>query len=454
MGGHLADPLKKRFVLTANRIVLGSFLIIIFAGALLLYLSRSTYSQISIFEALFTAVSITCVTGLSIVDIANFTSFGQAVILGLMQIGGLGLMTISFFVLAFVNKQLSVNNTSIARKFFSLDSAGKVKQYLKIVLLVTAIVELTGALILLPKFLESHPLPQAILQSLFYSVSAFCNCGVTLAPEGLKAFLSDHKFILTLVGLSTMGNLGFLFFNEIYDWLKNYFIHKKGQVLGFSLNVKIVTRYSFWLLASGSVFFYLTEKSKLFGSLDLATGFLHSFFYNVFLRSSGFALFDINSLSNASLFFSLICMVIGSGPGSTGGGIKMTTFAVFGALAASIIKGSSYVEIGYRTVSQQQIYKTISILLLFGLWAAVSTFLLLIAEADKPFFAVFFESCSALTNVGLSTGITKHLSLAGKIILMFNMLAGRIGILTFVLAINKKSEQQSYKYPSEYIILG
>lgn len=442
----------------SNQLILLSFLLIIVIGALLLSLPACS-GGLSAFQALFTATSVTCVTGLEIVDTSQFPILGQLVIMILIQIGGLGLMTLSFFLVTAIYKQLGIDSTSVAKDALNLNSFAKIREFVTLVIKVTFGTELIGSIILFWQFRKYYPLSKAIFTSIFYSISAFCNSGVTMHPESLTVFSENTWIVCTTQILTILGGFGFYVFYEIISAIKIIIkepfekkIQKNRKLL--SLHTKIVIKASMIVTIAGTLFFLAIEKHNLFANQTWLNAFFHSLFYNISLRSSGFMIFDIQQLTDASLFFSIICMLIGAAPGSTGGGVKITTFTLFIATLISIIKGRSHVEISSRTISQQQVYRCASIFSLLVLWIISSTFLLLLIEQDHQFLPLFFETCSSISNVGLSMGITQDMSRLGQILLMINMIAGRIGIMTFIFAIKQKPQDQRYKYPTEKLILG
>jgi trk system potassium uptake protein TrkH len=459
LGG--GPPLWQKQYLRAysNQIILASFLLIIFVSTWFLSLSWCS-KGVSLFQAFFTATSATCVTGLSVVEMDKFSILGQIVIMLLIQIGGLGLMTLSFFLMVALYRELGVGSTSLAKDFLSLNSFGRIKDYLSLIVKLTVATELLGALVLFTQFSKCYPVPRAGFESLFYAISAFCNAGISLRGDGLALLAGNGVVMFTIQVLVVIGGLGFFVFYELINairrFVREYLSDKPMPARSsfLSLHSNIVIKSSFLITVIGTLFLLAVEKKNLFLHDSWVHAFFESLFHNISLRSSGFSIFDIEKLSDASLLFSMFCMLIGASPGSTGGGIKTTTFAIFVATFISIIRGKSNVEIGSRTISEQQIYKSASILALSITWIFSATFLLLLIEKEHQFLPLLFETCSSLSNAGLSTGITPHLSRAGQVILMINMLAGRIGILTFVFAIQQKNELQRYKYPKEEIILG
>jgi len=452
----------QRQYLTAysNQIIVASFLLIILLSTWILSLPWCS-KDISLFEALFTATSAACVTGLSVVNINQFFWLGKIVIMLLVQVGGLGLMTLSFFLITAFNHELGMGSTSLAKDFLSLNSFAKIKDYLRLIIKITIITELVGAVVLFTQFYKLYSLPVAIFTSLFYAVSAFCNAGISLhADAELALLINNYVIAFTLQFLVVIGGLGFFVFyeliNVIYKFIQDGFSQKvsPSRYSLLSLHSNVVIKTSLYITIIGTLFLLAIEKNNLFYHESWVQAFCKSLFHNISLRSSGFAVLNIDDLSDASILFSIVCMLIGASPGSTGGGIKTTTFAIIVATFVSIVRGKSYVEIGLRTISEQQIYKSASILALFITWVLCATFLLLLLEKGHQFLPLLFETCSSLANVGLSTGLTPQLSSAGQLVIMINMLAGRIGILTFIFAISRKTVLQHYKYPKEEIILG
>jgi trk system potassium uptake protein TrkH len=456
----MGSSVKTKYLRTySNQIILASFIIIILISAWLLKLPACS-NDLTFFEALFTATSSACVTGLTIVDIDRFTIVGQCIIMCLIQVGGIGLMTLSFFLVTTIYKELSVGGKSLAKDFLSLNSVGKIKEYLTLIIKMTIITELIASLILFSQFIKTYSFESAFFSSIFYSISAFCNAGVILDQANFTFCKNNNIIMIVIQCLIIIGGLGFFVFYEIInsgkkffrDFLKDKPMPARNSFL--SLHSNIVIKTSLLLTVVGTLFFLAIEKNNLFINESWLAAFFKSLFHNISLRSAGFSIFKIHMMSDASVLFSMVCMMIGASPGSTGGGIKTTTFAILMATFSSIISGKRYVEIGRRTIFEQQIYKSASILAISISWIIGATFLLLLIEKQHSFLDIFFETCSSLSNVGLSTGITKSLSTAGQVILMINMLAGRIGILTFIFAVQRKKTIQQYKYPSEEIILG
>ncbi len=450
---------KKFFRDYSHQIILASFLLIIALGTWFLRLEVCSPKGISFFQAFFTATSATCVTGLSIYEIENFSRIGQLVIMILIQIGGLGLMTLSLFLVAMIYRELGVGSTFLAKDFLNLSSFGRVKDLLRLIMKITFGTEIIGAIVLFFRFINIYPYSKAIFYAIFYSISAFCNAGVSLHSNSLESMRNDSIIMATIQVLTLIGGFGFLVFYELINlvkklWANFYYNKVHAPVPMLSLHSRIVIRSSIVLTVVGTLFFLAIEKNKIFRTMSWGHALLESLFHNIALRSSGFTIFNVVGLSDASLLLSMAFMMVGASPGSTGGGMKITTFTIFIATLVSLIRGKTYVEIGKRTISEQQIYKSMSILSLTMMWIFSSTFLLLLIESQHSFVELFFESCSSLSNVGMSTGITPSLSFIAQCILIVNMIAGRIGILTFVFAIRQRYAKQLYRYPGEEIILG
>lgn len=452
---------KHVFVRTfSNQIIVASFFLIILIGSLLLSMDAALKMPIDFFSAVFTATSATCVTGMSIVNPMIFSDWGHFIILILIQIGGLGFMTLSFFLMSIINKDLGMNNAIIVKDSLNLTSNNRIQVYLKFIIKMTFFLEFVGSTILFLRLVKLYPIKQALFAAIFHAVSAFCNAGCSPYPQGLSFFQNDSISMITIQALSLTGSLGFLVIFEFLKIIKHFFqnlfseYHQKVKRTATSLHFRIIAKTSIILIVLGTCSFFAIERNLLLANVSVWKGLKITLFHTIMLRSTGFSIFPIAKLSNASLFLSILYMIIGASPGSTGGGIKTTTFTVFLATIYSIIRGKAFVEISGRTISEQQVYKAVSIVSIFLLWIFCSTFLLLLFEQNFAFFDLFFETCGSLSNVGFSTGITTKLSKASQIVLLINMLAGRIGLLTFIFGIRQNYEKQKYKFPKEEIILG
>lgn len=449
---------KKPSGQTPAFVILFSFLILIASGCFLLLLPGVAKTPLTLFQAFFTSTSVSCVTGIQIVKMENFTFLGQLIIMGLIQVGGIGFMTLSFFIISFFAGNLSFAGRSLAGEILNFDSQGKINYFIYLIIQTTLIIEFLGAMLLYPEFAKTLPGKQAFFYSVFYSISSFCNAGVSLYDDSIAAQIFTPKILTICSILVILGGIGFFVFYEVYSYAKNKILSKVDiscrKFHALSLHTRIVLFATLALIILGTIFVIFLEWNNVLQSNSILEKFFQSLFYSISLRSAGYLTFDPLSLKTATLFFSMILMLIGASPGSTGGGIKTTTFVIFISTLSSILQGKTYVEIGKRTIPTNQIYRTISVVIVGLFWIFASTFILLLTESNLSFFELLFESTSALSTTGISIGITSSLTFVGKIVIIINMLAGRIGYLTLIFAIRQRHEKQPYKYPEEKVLLG
>lgn len=438
------------------RILIFSFLFVILAGTFLLYLPISRVVDMHLIDLFFTATTSTCVTGLFTVPMSYFSFFGQCVILVLIQIGGLGLMTLSIFLVSLV-LNLSLTTKFLAGQILDFAFSGKLKTFLKTIIGFTIFTEGVGALILYKSFIKILPRDKAIFYSIFHSVSAFCNSGASLFEPGISNLAKDSLSLLTMAVLIFLGGIGFIVWYEavsnLVNYIKNWW-NEEPKKLTMSLHTKIVLITSSTLIFLGALLFFVLERTNTLSGLSTWHQIVNSIFISVTARTAGFENVDMSSLGLPILLILIILMFIGASSSSTGGGVKVTTFTVFVATIAATIRNKNNVEIFGRTISPEQIFKTTAIIALSLSFVLATTFILLITDPEFSFMQILFETVSAFATVGLSTGITPYFSIFGKIVLMLAMFLGRVGALTLVLALRKNQEPQLYKYPEERVLLG
>ncbi|MBE0478626.1 Trk family potassium uptake protein [Candidatus Aerophobetes bacterium] len=433
--------------------VVSAFLIIITIGTLLLVLPHSTVpgKDTSFIDALFTAASATCVTGLIVVDTgSHFSIFGQLVILVLVQIGGLGLMVFaSLFALTWGD--FGVRERLILRDIVRYENLSKIRYLVLFILAFTLIFEATGAILLYFQFLplEKSSL-QAAYSALFHSVSAFCNAGFSIYSDSFRGYQNNLPVNLIMTFLIIWGGLGFI---VILNIMQTVFARMKGIKKSLSLHSKLVIITTLTLIGLGTLFLYTGEGKNLLKDLSLQGKILASFFQSVTARTAGFNTIHIGSLTTFTSFFLIILMFIGASPGSTGGGIKTSTFATLLLTIKSMIQGKDEVETLKRTIPRTIVYQTLCVAILAFGWISVATLFLSFTESSD-FLTILFEVFSAFGTVGLSRGITANLTSWGKMIIIITVLVGRIGPLTLALAIAGKKVAKRYRYPEESIIIG
>lgn len=448
-------PSSKIVHFSPGRLILVSFLLVICTGIVLLSLPDAQAVPVSFWDVLFTVTSSTCVTGLSTVPISDYTTFGKCVILALIQVGGLGLMTLSFFLMSlFLDFGLAA--TVIAGQILEFELWGKIKTFLGLIISITFFTELAGALCLYPTFRATMEMDQAIFYSVFHSVAAFCNAGISLYSDSLISFNQHYSFLMVLSVLAFAGGIGFFVWYELINRVRRWFHPAEGRKFRhFSLHTKIVLYASLFLIIAGTIAIWLLERNNTLKDMSLLGSIVNSLFMSVTFRSGGFDSINFSHAEVPTLFIALFFIFIGASPSSTGGGIKTTTFVLFVATLATIMRNKSVVEIDGRTIPNEQVYKAISIISLGAVWIGLTTFLLLLTDSKNyAFIDLLFEAMSAFCTCGLSTGITPYLSFIGKFILMINMIIGRVGSLTLVLALKKRNDKQLYRYPEERILIG
>lgn len=449
----MAKPQIMRF--SPGRIFILSFIMVIGIGTFLLSLPQARKVDIPLIDILFTATSATCITGLAVIPISSFTFFGKCIILILIQIGGLGLITLSIFIASlFLN--LGMATRQITGEILEFERWGRLKQFLAIIIGVTFTIEAIGAILLYAQFQGIRHEHGPVFLAIFHSIAAFCSAGISLFEGGFGS-INLHPFtLITISVLMVSGSIGFIVWYDFAQLGKTFIASLRGERKHFrmSLHSKIVLTATIFLIVGGGILIWLIEKNitlKGFGTLQ---GMIHAMFNAISARAVGFTTINLNQVSLATLFLFLILMFIGASPGSTGSGIKTSTFVVFLATVLSIMRNRESVEIAGRRIPTDQIYKIMTIVTLGTLWIFMSTFILLLLEHGFTFMQIIFEAVSAFGNCGFSTGITAKLSPLGKFTLIVTMLIGRIGSLTLVYALRKRAEKHLYQYPEERIMIG
>lgn len=432
------------------QVVALTFLGIILLGTLLLMLPFASNSGASLplIDALFTATSASCVTGLVVVDTAQYFSiFGQMVIIFLIQLGGLGIMTFAtLFSIAFGKKINLQDRLRIQESLNQSEVEGVVRLCLRIVKYALVIEFLFGT-ILAFHFYELVG-AKGIYWGYWHSVSAFCNAGFDLMGNyrSLTMFTADWTVNLVITSLIILGALGFTVMEDII--IKRNFTNLK-------LHSKIVLLTTFILIVVGTVLIWFLESgnANTLGNLKTSQQWLASYFQAVTPRTAGFNTLDIDKMHDASIFFIIILMFVGASPASTGGGIKTTTFAVILLTTWNLVRGKEDLVLFSRRIEEGIIYKAFVILTMGVIWVCIATFFIVYFE-NARFLDMFFEVVSAFATVGLATIETQSLCSASKVVLILTMFAGRVGVLTFAMALMNSHKISSIKYPKESIVIG
>jgi trk system potassium uptake protein len=436
-----------------------SFVFIILSGAGMLMLPEMTVNGISAIDALFTSTSACCVTGLVAVDTATcFTLKGKTVIMLLIQVGGLNIISFATLFATFYRTSSGVRMQSLIKEMVSADRLSNTRQLLRRIFMYSIVIEMSGALLLFltwPNEMIFKGMGERIYFSVFHAVSAFNNAGFGLLTDNLFDLRVRHAYNLQLViaALIFLGGIGFIVLEDVFG-IRNIRMRRKIRWKKLQAHSRIALTTSFFLILSGALVFYLVESSDSIKGYGLYGTIVSSVFQSVTCRTAGFNSVDFTHLGQPVLIFMMFLMFVGASPGSTGGGIKTTTFSVVFRSALSTIRGRKNVEIVKHTISSETITKSYSIALFSITLIFLATFFLSVTEPDKNFISLLFEEISAFGTVGLSTGITSSLSLAGKLIIILTMYIGRIGTLTLAMAIAKRVVYSNYRYSEINVLVG
>jgi len=434
-----------------GRLVLGLFAGLILVGTLLLLLPRAAAPGVDIspVDALFTSTSAVCVTGLIVRDTAgDFSLLGRALILVLVQLGGLGIMSVTAFWALVGGRGLGVRERAVLADLLKTKVAGRVVELLKGIVLLTLAVEAAGALVLwllMARAGVPHPLGHAV----FHSISAFCNAGFSSFDDSLVRFSSGWGVQMTVMVLIILGGVGFstLLATPLWIWAR-----ARGRRRHLSLSARLIWIVSGSLWLGGFVLTCLLEWNGALGSLPASERLWAAAFHSVTTRTAGFNTIDVGALSSPTLLLTMLLMFIGGAPGSTAGGIKVTTLAVMVGAVMGIFRGVDRVQLGRRRVDPANVREALGVVFLGGMAVVLGILLLLLVE-EREFLPLAFEALSALGTVGLSTGITPQLGTAARLILVGLMFLGRLGPLTLVLAVGGR-RPHSHDYPTEHVPVG
>jgi trk system potassium uptake protein len=436
---------------SSTLILIYSFAAMIALGTVLLILpvSSKTGHFTSVINAFFTATSAVCVTGLTVVDTANHWSiWGQSIILTLIQIGGFGFMTsATLFLLAF-GRKIGLKEKILIGESLGIARLGGLVKIVGLMAIFTLGLEIIGTALFYPRFSSGHSVGTSVFISSFQAVSSFNNAGFDLSGDfqSLSKFQNDPLILLVTAGLIILGGISFF---VVADFLKNRKISK------LSLDSKLVLTTTAWLLVGGTVVILITEyqNQATLGSLSLPLKLLNAFFQSVTARTAGFSTIGMSHLANYALFFLMFLMFIGGASGSTAGGIKVNNFSMLTATIWSTLRGREFPGAFGREFAIQQIQRALAVALLSLGFVFLMVFFLTITEGFR-FIDLLFETISAFSTVGLSTGITPDLSFWGRLIIILTMLIGRLGPLTLMLALVQRQKTTDYRYPRETVRIG
>lgn len=436
--------------LTPVQLLSLGYIIIILIGALLLMLPISSENHTFQFfvDSLFTSASAVSTTGLVVVDTGTYYStFGEIVILLLIQIGGLGYMLFFVVFAIMLKEKLSLSGKKYLREAVSRNQSVDLIKFVKLTLIYTIIIELIGTVGYFIVLKNSFSFTEALYSSLFHSVSAFCTAGFGLYPDSLSSYSGNLIINFNTFFLVITGGIGFFVLYDLLNFVKQKI--KKNKVVRLSLHTKLVLSFTFSLFLFGALIILIAEHTKF--SENIFQNILIAFFQSVSASTTvGFNTIDITIMSNASLFVMIILMFIGASPGSTGGGIKTTSFASSVLSSIASLKGKNVVSIFRRTISRFSIDKSNAQIFVALTSTLVITLILTITE-NFSFIKILFEATSAFGTVGLSAGITSSLSIIGKLLIIALMIIGRVGPIAIGLFFVNKNGNNNYTFPKEDI---
>lgn len=461
--------IKKKIGTT--KILLIALLAVIIIGTILLRLPVCNKQPIKMIDSLFVATSAVCVTGLTtVVTIEQFSVMGQMVLLTLIQIGGIGFMTLIAILLITIGKKLNLSDKLIIKESLNQDSFKGLVKLVKKVCFYTFLIEIVGACILAIRFIPEFGIQRGIWFSVFHSVSAFCNAGFDLlGANSLMLYASDWLVCGTIMMLIIVGGLGFTVWDDIIENIKN-----KKKMKHLTVHTKLVLAITVILLISGTIFIFAFERENMqtIGKDTITTKILKSAFQSTTLRTAGFFSFPQNELTSVAKFMSMCYMFVGGSPASTAGGIKTVTLGVIVLLVINYIKGRQDTNIFNTKISQGGINRAIIVFAISIFIVITSISLLLITEDMEienninqgmaeyfklSFIDIAFEAVSAFATVGLTLGITTKLTLAGRLVIIVLMIIGRLGPITISIALFKKhkeTKQSKIQYPQGNILIG
>lgn len=445
---HL-NPFQARKVSPA-KILVGGFALLILVGAILLSLPISArVGRLPFLDALFTATSAVCVTGLVVVDTGTyFTRFGQTVIMFLIQVGGLGFMTAATLVFILLGKKITLRERLVIQEAMNQISMQGLVRLVTMVVLLTLGIEAVGAILLSIRFVPIYGWGTGLYYSVFHSISAFCNAGFDLIGgfRSLTPFAHDALVVLTVATLFILGGIGFTVIMEV---------HQKRRFIRFSLHTKMALGITTLLLAFATILVLVLEYNNplTLGQFGPGGKLVNAFFTAATPRTAGFNTIPTDGLFPYTLFFIIGLMYIGASPASTGGGIKTTTFGALAVAVVSTIRGREYPLLFKKQIPVEIMRRALSIAMVSFMLVFSVTLTLLITEGGS-LMDMLFEAMSAFGTVGLSTGVTPGLSPAGRVVIIITMFAGRVGPLTLMFALAKRMQKAPVQYPEERVLIG
>jgi len=447
--------LNKKLGFTTIQVLILGFVLLILLGTFLLMkpISISGNENISFVDALFTSTSAITGTGLIVVDTGSFFSrFGQLVLLVLIQIGGLGYMIFIALIIIGLGRRLSFGGVDLLHESIGKPSSEDAIKFSKKVIIFTIFFEGLGAILLSCYWRKFFSLPEAIYSGIFHSIAGFCTAGFSLYSDNLMAYRNSIFLNATIILVLISGNIGFFVLNDLYHFGKHIILKKHPR--RFSAHTKLTVSVMVFLMISGVVIMYFTPGNTV------APQGKERLIYSIFqivsaCTTTGYNTINIGTLANAILWLMILLMFIGACPGSTGAGIKTTTFGLIILSARATLKGhGNEVNVFGRKVSPEMITRAYTIAVIALLWITLTEGVMLITDKDLSFQSILFEITSAFAGVGLSTGITSSLSVIGKIVITLTMLLGRVGPIAVGYSLVGRPQPINITYPKAEILIG
>lgn len=448
--------------LSPIQIITLGFFSIIFVGSMLLTLpiSSAVNEYTNYIDALFTATTSVCVTGLvTVTTMTHWSAFGKVIILCLIQIGGLGFMTAVSLMFAILKRRLSVKKKLITQTSLNETGMNKITISVKKVVYGTIIVESIGAFLITISLVGRYPVFKSMKYGVFTSVSAFCNAGIDIfSMDSIISYNKNALLLYTIMTLIVIGGIGFPVWWELIEIIKKLFIKKDRWRMirnGISLHFKIVVLSTLFLIISGFIFIFSFEYSNLatIGDMSFLDKVNNSFFQSVTLRTAGFASFSQSAMTESSKLISMLYMFIGGSPGSTAGGIKTVTFVLVVIMLISWIRDKDSASIFKKTIPDNLVKRALLVAFL-NLALLLIAILILTRSEGADIITLSFEAVSAIGTVGLSLDFTTKLTAIGKIVIILLMFMGRIGPITLFMSMNKERKKVDVKYAEEKVLLG
>ena len=443
---------KKVRISPYNLILLSFFIIILFGGTLLsLPVSTADGQGTRWIDGVFTAASAVCVTGLVVNDVSSvYSLYGKTLILVLIQIGGLGVITLSSLIVILISKKIGYGAKKVLQEDMNAESTFKIQDFVKKIAVTVFSIELAGAFFLFFEFIQKLSFTEALYYAVFHSVSAFCNAGFALYPDNLLSFQGSVIINLVIPFLIIAGGIGFAALIDIYRY-----ISKKDRRL--ALTTKMVIFITLILVIAGTFLTFVFEYSNTgtIGNLSIMGKLGASFFQSITTRTAGFNTVSMPDLRHATVLLYVVLMFIGASPGSTGGGIKTTTFGVILLGVVNTLRNAGNIEIGKRKISWDVFNKAIVISFISIIYINVVLLFLIEIEKNIPFIDLLFEVVSAFGTVGLSRDLTPLLKDSSKWLLILTMFLGRVGPLTMAMAMTGRIiKKEKFRYPEENVLIG